>query len=152
MAEASEQWQPATTPELGGPARRIKDNRGLLKLILLSVVTLGIYSFYFVYKMAQDMNTMCEDDDEKTGGLVAYILLCIITLGIYSLIWYYKIANRVYINAPRYGFSVAEKGSNYLLWTILGGFTFGIGALYAQHTVLKNVNSLARAYNTAHGF
>lgn len=146
------QWQPATTPELGDSARPIQEHRGLIKLVVFSLLTLGFYGFYFVYKMAQDMNTMCEDDDEKTGGLIAYILLCFITLGVYSIIWYYKIANRVFINAPRYGFAVPEKGSTYPLWMIVGCFTFGIGALFAQHTVLKNVNTLARAYNRAHGF
>lgn len=152
QVKSTPQWQPATTPELGGPARRIQTNRDLIKYILLTIFTLGIYSFYFIYKMAQDMNTMCEDDDDKTGGLVAFMLLSFFTLGIYSLYWWYKVANRVYVNAPRFGLTVAEKGSSYILWFLLGFVTFGIGFLIATHIVLKNVNALARAYNRAHGF
>lgn len=145
-------WKPSTTPELGGPARKIMTNRGLIKYLLFSILTLGIYSFYFVYKMAQDMNTMCEDDDQKTGGLIAFILFNFLTLGIYSIYWWYKIANRVYLNAPRYDIAVAEKGSTFLLWWLLGLLTFGIAALVGNHIVIKNVNSLAAAYNRTHGF
>ena len=149
---ATTEWHPASTPELGGPARRIMTNRGLIKYILFTVLTLGIYGYYFVYKMAQDMNTMCADDDQKTGGLIAFILLNIVTLGIYGIYWWYRIANRVYLNAPRYGIAVAEKGSSFLLWYLLGVLTFGIAALVGFHTVIRNVNSLAAAYNRTHGF
>ena len=145
-------WRPATTPELGGPARYIATNRGLIKYFLFSVLTLGIYSFYFIYKLAQDMNTMCDDDDQKTGGLIAFILLNIVTFGIYGIYWWYRIADRVYLNAPRFGFAVTEKGSSFLLWHFLGFITFGIASLFGTHIVLKNVNSLARAYNRQHGF
>lgn len=127
-------------------------NRGLLKYILFTVLTLGIYGYYFVYKMAQDMNTMCEDDDQKTGGLIAFILLSIVTLGIYGIYWWYKIANRVYLNAPRYSIAVAEKGSSFLLWYLLGFLSFGIFSLVGYHIVIRNVNSLAAAYNRSHGF
>lgn len=147
-----QEWRPATTPELGGSARRIATNRGLIKYLLFSILTLGIYSFYFVYKMAQDMNTMCEDDDQKTGGLVAFILLSFVTLGIYGIYWWYKIADRVYLNAPRYGIAVATKGSSFLLWYLLGFLTFGIASLVGYHAVIKSVNSLAAAYNRTHGF
>ena len=145
-------WQSATTPELGGPARRIKNDRSLLVLILLAMVTFGIYSFYFIYSMAQDMNTMCEDDDQNTGGLIFFIILNFLTFGIYGLYWWYKIANRVQMNAPRYGFAVAENGGTYLLWQLLGLISFGICSLIGTHTVIKNVNNLANGYNRAHGY
>lgn len=149
---AVNEWRPSTTPELGGSARRIATNRGLLKYILFSILTLGIYGFFFVYAMAQDMNTMCEDDDQKTGGLIAFVLLNIITLGIYGIYWWYRIANRVCMNAPRYGITVAENGTSFLLWYLLGFLTLGIASLVGYHAVIKNVNSLAAAYNRAHGF
>ena len=97
---AANQWQPATTPELGGPARKIDTNRGILKYLIFTLLTFGIYGMWFIYKMAQDMNTMCEDDDQNTGGLLAFILLSFITLGIYAIYWWYKIAERTYVNAP----------------------------------------------------
>ena len=146
------EWRPATTPELGGPARRIATNRGLIKWLFLSLITFGIYGFYFIYKMAQDVNTMCKDDDQKTGGLLFFIVLSFLTLGIYSVYWWYKIANRVYLNAPQYHVMVAEKGSSFMLWYLLGLITFGIASLVGYHIVIKNVNALAAGYNRANGF
>ena len=148
----SQEWRRSTKPELGGPARAIMTNRGLLKWLLLSLITLGLYNYYFIYKMAQDMNTMCEDDDQNTGGLIAFLLLSLFTFGIYGVYWWYKIGNRVYVNAPRYGLAVAEQGSTFLLWYLLGLLTFGIAALVGYHVVIKNVNALAKAYNHAKGF
>lgn len=147
-----EQWRPATTPELGGPARHIQTNRGLFKLIIFNIFTIGIYGYYFVYRMAQDMNTMCEDDDQNTGGLIAFILLNIITCGIYGIYWWYEIANRLSLNAPRYNIYIGENGSSFLLWYLLGIVSCGIATLVAYHTVIRNVNYLAAAYNKQHGF
>ena len=141
-----------TSPQVGDSARQMKTDRGLLKYLVFTILTLGIYSFYFIYKMAQDMNVMCSNDREKTGGLLAFLLLSFLTLGIYTIYWWYKVAERVYLNAPYYGITVTEKGSSYLLWWILGLFTFGIGSLVGTHIVIKNVNYLAAAYNRQHGF
>ena len=57
---------------------RLTDNRGLISYILLSIITCGIYSYYFVYKMAHDVNIACSGDGQETGGLLQYILLSIV--------------------------------------------------------------------------
>ena len=51
---------------------RVKEDRSLLMCILLSIVTCGIYSFYFVYKLAEDMNVLCAGDGEETAGYIGY--------------------------------------------------------------------------------
>ena len=35
----------------------LKTDRSLVSYILLSIITCGIYSYYFIYKMAYDVNT-----------------------------------------------------------------------------------------------
>lgn len=142
--------QSATT-NASGDLRKIKDDRSLLTLILLSIVTCGIYSYYNIYTMAQDMNTMCSDDDETTGGLGIYILLCFVTFGIYGLYWEYKLANRIKSNAPRYGVTVQEGGTDILLWRVLGLLLCFIGSFYGYYLLLQNINKLAKAYNQAYG-
>ena len=57
---------------------RIKEDRSLLMYIVLTIITCGIYSYYFVYKLAQDMNVMCSGDGEETAGLLKFILLSIL--------------------------------------------------------------------------
>ena len=53
----------------------IQEDRALWKYIVFGFLTCGIYNFYFIYKMAQDVNEMCADDGKKTSGLVVFILL-----------------------------------------------------------------------------
>lgn len=131
--------------------RRINTDRSLLMYILLSIVTCGIYSYWFVYTVAQDLNEICKDDGEKTGGLAAFILLSIVTCGIYSYYWYYKLANRMEANAPKYGISIQENGTTILMWIIFGSLICGIGSYIAMHIIIKNMNALAFAYNAKYG-
>lgn len=88
-----------TIPPYSGT--RLKDDRGLASYIILSIITCGIYSYYFIYKMAHDVNIACDGDGENTSGLVAFILLSFITCGIYAWFWYYNLGNRLAANGPR---------------------------------------------------
>ncbi|MCD7889323.1 MAG: DUF4234 domain-containing protein [Oscillospiraceae bacterium] len=132
--------------------RRIKTDRGIVMYILLTIITCGIYGYWFIYQMAQDVNEMCKDDGEHTSGLVAFILLSMITCGFYAYYWYYKLGNRLQANAPSYGLSFAESGTTVLLWCVIGALLCGIGPLYAMHILMKNTNAMAMAYNQMHGF
>lgn len=130
---------------------RLKDDRGLLSYILLSIITCGIYSYYFIYKMAHDVNIACDGDGESTSGLVAFIILSFITCGIYSWIWEYKLGNRLAANAPRYGMSFQENGTSVLMWCIFGALLCGIGPFVAMNILIKNSNKICNAYNRYHG-
>ncbi|MDO5518146.1 MAG: DUF4234 domain-containing protein [Clostridium sp.] len=125
----------------------ITTNRGLFKYILLSIITFGIYSYWFIYKLAQDVNEMCDGDGKQTGGLIKFILLSIITCGIYAWIWYYNLGNRLAENAPRYNLQFSENGTSVLMWMIFGVLLCGIGPFIAMHILIKNTNALAKAYN-----
>jgi hypothetical protein len=133
------------------PAFRIKTDRSLVTYILLSIITCGIYSYYFLYTMARDANTICEGDGDKTGGLLAFILLSMITCGIYGIYWEYKLGNRLAENAPRYGLMFQENGTSVLVWYIFGVLVCGIGPFVAMSILIKNMNRLAMAYNQRYG-
>lgn len=63
-------------PNYSGPGvTPLKTDRGLLGYIVLSILTCGIYSYYFIYTVARDVNTACAGDGKSTGGLVQFILL-----------------------------------------------------------------------------
>lgn len=131
--------------------KRIQTDRNIVMVVLLSIITCGIYSYYFIYKLAEDVNEMCKDDGQKTGGLVAFILLSYITCGLYAYYWYYQLANRLQANADKYGITVAESGTTILLWCLLGLITCEIGYFIAMHLVIKNTNAMAVAYNRVNG-
>lgn len=140
--------QPAATYV---PKSAVRSNRSLVAYIVLGLLTCGIYWWYFIYSIAQDMNKMCAADGSKTGGLAAYILLSVITCGIYSYWWQYRIADRLQANAPRYGLHFSESGMTVFLWDILGEFLCGIGPFVAMHIIIKNTNAMASAYNGSIG-
>ncbi len=126
----------------------VDQNRSIVKYILLSIITCGIYSYYFIYKLSLDLNLICNGDGKNTAGLLKFIGLSIITCGIYSWIWYYGVADRLAMNAPRYGLQFNESGSTVLLWMILGSFLCGIGMFVGMHIIMKNTNALAIRYNS----
>lgn len=135
------------TEGTGLTVERLKDDRGLFSYILLSLITCGIYSYYFVYRMAHDINIACDGDGEMTSGLVKYIVLSIITCGFYSLYWEYSLGNRLAGNAQRYGMTFQENGTSILMWHIFGLLLCGIGPFVAMNILIKNSNKICNAYN-----
>ncbi len=135
-----------------GTVQTVKTDRSLVMYIILSIITCGIYSWYFIYSLARDVNIMCRADGQKTGGLLAFILLSIITCGFYALYWEYSLGNRLAANAPRYGLNFQENGSTVLLWYLVGLLLCGIGPYIAMHILIKNSNALGIAYNRSIGF
>lgn len=136
-------YQPGTAPAPGPLAT----DRSLVMYILLSLITCGIYGWYFLYCMARDVNIACAGDGENTPGLAKLILLSLVTCGIYGYYWYYKLGNRLAANAPRYGMSFQENGSTVIIWCVVGYLICGFGSWVAMHILIKNTNSICEAYN-----
>ena len=124
----------------------LKTNRGVIKLFLLSLITLGIYGLYFISVIANDANIVCEGDQKKTRGLVAYILLSLITLGIYAVVWELMLVNRIDNVAPRYELKSEIGVGGYLLWCILGSLII-VGPIIAEYKFFKNMNAVCYMYN-----
>jgi len=125
------------------------NKRNLAGLVVLSVITLGIYGLYWIYKLANDVNTVCEGDGKKTAGFLKYFLLTLVTFGIYSFVWVYMLGDRLQDNGERYNIKIKEDGGIILLWLLLGSFII-IGPFIALHIIIKNMNALAEEYNRIH--
>lgn len=134
-----------------GGGTKLKTDRSLLAYVLLGLITCGIYDWWFVYSMAQDVNVACEGDGESTPGLAAFIIFSTLTCGIYAYYWWYKIANRLAANAPRYGLSFQENGTSVLMWFVFAYFTCGISSWIGINIVIKNSNLICDAYNQSRG-
>jgi hypothetical protein len=120
--------------------------RSYAAVIVLTIITFGIYGLYFIYRLAKDMNTLCEGDGKKTRGLLFCFFIGLITIGIYNLVWLFMLGDRIQDNAPRYGLSFKESGGTILLWYLLGSFII-VGPFIAHYIIIKNINALAEAYN-----
>lgn len=151
VSENSQEQHTNQKTYYGGYTQRIfvplPTDRSLLTYILLSIITCGIYNYYYVHRLSEDLNVACDGDGDNTPGVVSFILLSIVTCGIYSLIWYYKLGNRLQINARRYGMEFSENGTSILLWTFLGAWLCGAGYFIAMNIIIKNTNLICKAYN-----
>ncbi|MCR4908761.1 MAG: DUF4234 domain-containing protein [Lachnospiraceae bacterium] len=68
-------------------------NRNIAVCIILSMVTCGIYMFYWLYKLNEEINALADEPDATNGALV--IIFTIITCNIYMWFWLYKMGERV---------------------------------------------------------
>ena len=62
--------------------------KNIVTCIILSFVTCGFYSLYWLYCLVSDINTISDDPNAMSPVLV--IILSFVTCGLYFLYWVYK--------------------------------------------------------------
>lgn len=130
------------------PAKQLKTNRGLLKCILLSVITLGIYPLVLMSSISTDINLIASRyDGKKTMHfcLLAFIFTGL-TLGIAPIVWYHRISARIGNELSRRGISYSFGAGSFWGWNVLGAL-IGIGPLVYTHKLFKAMNLLSADYN-----
>lgn len=125
----------------------LRTDRNIVFYIIFTVFTLGIYGYYFIYQMAQDVNTVYKGNGARTGGLVFFMIMCIITFGIYSWYWYYNVGDRLHDSAPAYGMYFRETGTTILILYLIGFLIFFVGSFYAVYILIRNTNAICEEYN-----
>lgn len=97
--------------------------RTLAIYIFLNCITLGIYGFVVGKQMGDEINVICKGDKESPRfSYVATVFLGLIPIfgPIYYRYWWYQQANRLKMNANRYGIEVKESGTEiFLMRTVL---------------------------------
>ena len=126
----------------------LKTNRGFWKWFFLSLITFGIYDFFFIYNMAKEAN-LVDEGGKKVGGLLAFILLSLITFGIYGLYWNYRICEKFGNSVRMSGGTPRLTGGAWLLWDIVGALIL-VGPLVAMVKQIHLWNDANAAYNTRH--
>lgn len=130
------------------PVGQLKTNKGLLKYILLSIITFGIYGLVVMSSVSNDINIIASRyDGKKTMHfcLLAFIVGPI-TLEIATLVWYHKISNRIGNELARRNISYSFGASSFWLWGIIGSLII-VGPLVYMHKLFKATNLIAENYN-----
>ncbi len=89
--------------------------------IVLTIVTCGIYSYYWLYCLARDINACCDVQNKPRvaePGIV--ILLTIVTCGLYGIYFYWKAGKALAQLEFDNGFSVPDNSIIQLVMPILG--------------------------------
>ena len=131
------------------PAYPRKTNKGLLKTILLSLITFGIYPLVVMSAVSNDVNVVATKyDGRKTMHfcLLAFIVYPI-TFGIGGIVWYHNVSDRIGNELKRRGIDYHFGAGSYWLWCVLGSL-IAIGPLVYMHKLFKAVNLMNEHYNT----
>lgn len=102
--------------------------------ILLSIITCGIYSLYWMYAITEDMAELSEDRS-MSGGIA--VLLAIVTCGLYTIYWAYKIGKLAKEAEIRKG--IAHPSDDSVLYVVLTIFAL---ALIVFAIAQSKINSL----------
>ena len=130
------------------PAAQLKTNRGLLKYILLSLITFGIYALVVMSTISEDINIIAgKYDGKKTMHfcLMAF-LFSWLTLGIVPIVWYHRISARIGHELHRRGVTYSFGAGSFWGWNVLGAL-IGIGPLVYAHKLFRAMNLLCSDYN-----
>ena len=130
------------------PVAQLKTNRGLIKLILLSLITFGIYPLVLWSSVSNDINTIATRYDGKktTHYLLMAFVFSWLTLGISPIVWNHKISARIGNELKRRGINYSFGAGSFWGWCVLGSL-IGIGPLVYTHKQLKAMNKLSEHYN-----
>lgn len=125
----------------------MKTNRGLLKFIILSPLTLGIYPLVVMCGISGDLNTIAKPTDGKNtmNWFLAMLLGCV-TLGIVPLLWYHNTCNRIGNQLAKRGISYSFGAGSFWIFDIILSWT-GICPLIFMHKFFKSMNLISESYN-----
>lgn len=89
--------------------------RSVGKVLLLSIFTCGVYYYYLIYKISEELNDLsCSNSN---NGILD-ILLTFFTCGLYGIYWHYKIARQIEDIEYDYGMRVGSISIICLIVTI----------------------------------
>lgn len=105
----------AQGPAYGGPQGYggLIQPRSIALAIILSIITCGIYTFYWMYKINDELNQLAGNYQATSGGMV--VIFDIITCHIYGIYWAYKMGQ----NCSRLN-GDSSSGILYLLLALFG--------------------------------
>ena len=135
--------EPVNYVPSGAPVGQLKTNRGLLKYILLSIVTFGIYSIVFWCGVSGDINIIASRYDGKKTMHYALLLFLIapLTAGIAAFVWNHRVYNRIGDEARRRGLDCSLSASDFWLWGVLGSLII-VGPFIALYKLCNASNAV----------
>ena len=130
------------------PVGQLKTNRGLVKYILLSIITFGIYGLVVMSSVSNDINVIASRYDGKRTMhyCLLFFVISWLTLGIGVIVWYHKISARIGNELNRRNINYSFGAGSYWGWNVLGVLII-VGPFIYVHKLFKAMNLLSENYN-----
>lgn len=125
---------------------QLPTKRGLLKYILLGLITFSIYQIVVLSKISSEINTVARQDRRHTLHYLLMLLLTPLTLGIFTLIWFHNLSDRIGNELKRRNIPYNFGASSFWLWNVLGSLIV-VGPYVYIHKLLHAMNMINGSYN-----
>lgn len=148
LTQSSTQEARGVAVQSMAPVARLKTNRGMLKYVLLSPITLGIYGLVVMSSVSSDINVIASRyDGKKTMHFCLLVFIFSwLTLGIGVLVWHHRLCARIGRELARRGIAYSFGAGSFWGWEIFGALIV-VGPFIYLHKLFKAMNLLAKDYN-----
>ncbi len=125
------------------------EKRGLVKIVLLSIITFGIYGLIHVCGIVKDLNKCRQGHGEtkKSMNPIGVVFLSVITLGIVPIVWGHRLTKRMSNELEYRDISYSLKEWHYWVYEILLCETVVCPIIYL-HKLIKASNLINKHHNT----
>ncbi len=132
--------------ELNRP-QKLATNRSMWKLMLLNILTLGLYSIFFFIPFSFDLDKIApKADRSKTMNYVFAFVISIFTFSLVLILWHYEIAKRIEQALAERDIPYSFGTSDFWGWYFFGSFIF-VGPFVYFHKLCTAMNLLCEDYN-----
>jgi hypothetical protein len=93
--------------------------RSPVMVVVLGLITCGIYMFYWIYKTSEEVQAYLGSNDSEMSPAVE-LLLCFVTCGLYYIYWIYKYSKLIYDAETRAKIPADDKAVLNLVLALVG--------------------------------
>ena len=126
----------------------LRTNRGMVKYVLLNLLTLGIYGIFVFSHISEEINLIASRRDGKhtMHYCLIFFIFNALTLGIASLVWTHRICNRMRDELAVRNLPYTISADTFWGWGFFGALII-IGPFIFLHKFFKSMNLINEHYN-----
>lgn len=130
------------------PVRQLRTSRSMILTVILSILTLGIYSLVMLTHISDEINVTAQKyDGKKTMNYcLLFFLVGPLTLGIGYIVWFHNLSKRIGNELSRRNLGYSFGAGSFWLWNTLG-LLIVVGPFIYLHKLLKAMNLINADYN-----
>lgn len=119
----------------------------MIKLILLSLITCGIYGIWFWSTVGDDLNILVPEGKKTMHFCLVYFIFSWLTFGIVPLVWMHRVSAKTGVALRQRGLNYSFSATDFWLWCVLGSIIV-IGPFVYAHKLCTALNYAAADFNS----
>ena len=122
------------------PAYQLPCKRGLLKMLLFSLLTCGIYPMVIYSRISMEINMVASrHDGKRTIHFMWLPVLAALTLFIYPFMWIHDLCNRIGGELERRQIQYKFSAASFWLWNLVYGIVGALATTVVSYILLEVV-------------